>query len=82
MSTWEGLRLNCLFLKCPCFFLNVSGVLGLGIGTIRDCSTIMVGQYYKRQREIVEIFVVAGSGFGLLVMSFLLEKLIESVGWR
>jgi hypothetical protein len=33
----------------------------------------MVGQYFKRRREFVEMFVVSGSGLGIALMSFLIH---------
>ena len=39
------------------------------MGMTRDSSALMVGQYFKRRRELVEIFVVSGSGLGVTVMS-------------
>ena len=44
-------------------------VVGVGIGMTRDTSTLMVGQYFKRKRELVEMFFVAGSGLGMTLMS-------------
>ena len=35
--------------------------LGLGVGLVRDSSTLMVAQYFKRRRELVEVVVVAGN---------------------
>nr|XP_053641861.1 monocarboxylate transporter 12-like [Cherax quadricarinatus] len=48
----------------------------------RDSSTLMVGQYFKRRREFVEIIVVSGSGLGISVMSVFIRGAIESFGWR
>lgn len=48
----------------------------------RDCSTLMVAQYFKRKREFVEIFIVSGSGLGIVVMSTFIKSAIEAVGWR
>lgn len=42
----------------------------------RDTSTLMVAQYFKRKREFVEIFIVAGSGLGLAVMSAFIKGAI------
>lgn len=39
----------------------------------------MVGQYFKRKRELVEIIVVSGSGMGILVMSISIHSAIRSV---
>jgi len=36
---------------------NIFFLLGIGVGLIRDTSTIMVGQYFKRRRNMVEILV-------------------------
>ena len=48
----------------------------------RDTATLMVGQYFKRRREMVEIFLVSGSGLGISVMSTLLRLLVRDIGWR
>jgi len=49
---------------------------GVGVGMTRDTSTLMVAQYFKRKREFVEIFIVAGSGLGLAVMSAFIKGAI------
>ncbi|XP_069952551.1 monocarboxylate transporter 12 isoform X2 [Cherax quadricarinatus] len=54
----------------------------IGVGMTRDSSTLMVGQYFKRRREFVEIIVVSGSGLGISVMSVFIRGAIESIGWR
>jgi hypothetical protein len=33
---------------------------GVGVGMTRDTSTLMVGQYFKRRRELVEILLGRG----------------------
>ena len=48
----------------------------------RDTATLMVGQYFKRKRELVEIFLVSGSGLGISVMSCILSLLVRDIGWR
>ena len=45
----------------------------------RDCSTLMVAQYFKRKREFVEIFIVSGSGMGIAVMSSFIKGAIRYV---
>lgn len=57
-------------------------VVGLGVGITRDCSIIMIAQYFKKKREFVEILTVAGSGLGIVYMSTLLRKSIDAFGWR
>ena len=53
-------------------------ILGLGVGMSRDPAALMVGQYFKRKRELVEIILVSGSGFGITIMSIFIK---ESIGW-
>ena len=48
----------------------------------RDTATLMVGQYFKRRRQLVEIFLVSGSGLGISVMSSILRWLVRDIGWR
>lgn len=57
-------------------------IVGLGVGITRDCSTIMVAQYFKKKREFVEIFVVSGSGCGIICMSIFYKNSIVAFGWR
>lgn len=40
----------------------------------RDTATLMVGQYFKRRREAVEIVGVASTGAGVAAMSALLME--------
>lgn len=56
--------------------------MGIGVGMTRDCSTLMVAQYFKRRRELVEIFIVSGSGLGIAIMSSFIKSTIHSIGWR
>lgn len=56
--------------------------MGMGVGVTRDCSTIMIAQYFKRKKELVEIVIVAGSGCGIIFMSTFFTRAIESFGWR
>ncbi len=50
------------------------GNAGVGVGMTRDTATLMVGQYFKRRRELVEVVTVAATGVGVAVMSvFIME---------
>ncbi|KAL1492002.1 hypothetical protein ABEB36_012511 [Hypothenemus hampei] len=78
--------LGCLFTSFATQFhqliFSYVTVIGVGVGITRDCSTLMVAQYFKRKREFVEVFVVSGSGLGVAIMSILLKNMITSLGWR
>ncbi|KAL1455368.1 hypothetical protein WDU94_009467 [Cyamophila willieti] len=78
--------LGCLFTSFASqfhqLFLSYGLVVGVGVGMTRDCSTLMVAQYFKRKREFVEIFIVSGSGFGITLMSVFIQGSITKIGWR
>ena len=46
----------------------------------RDPATLMVGQYFKRKRELIEIILVSGSGLGIAAMSVFIKVVVRSVG--
>ena len=54
-----------------------SSKLGVGVAMTRDPATLMVGQYFKRKRELVEIFLVSGSGLGIATMSVFIKTAIR-----
>ncbi|GLV44010.1 hypothetical protein CBL_12694 [Carabus blaptoides fortunei] len=78
--------LGCLFTSFASqfhqLFFSYGTVVGVGVGITRDCSTLMVAQYFKRRREFVEIFIVSGSGLGIAVMSAFIKGAISAIGWR
>ena len=41
-----------------------------------------VGQYFKKRRELVEIFLVSGSGLGIAAMSSWVRWVTREIGWR
>ena len=49
----------------------------MGVGMTRDPATLMLGQYFKRKRELVEVVLVSGSGIGLAVMSVFIYESVE-----
>ncbi|XP_037079520.1 monocarboxylate transporter 2-like [Pollicipes pollicipes] len=63
-------------------FISYGTIFAVGVSMTRDASTLMVGQYFKRRRELVETVVMSGSGVGLALMSALLQGAIQAAGWR
>merc|ERR1719188_583955 len=57
-------------------------MIGIGVAMTRDPATLMIGQYFKRKREFVEIILVSGSGLGIATMSVFIRMAISSIGWR
>ena len=52
------------------------------MGLARDTANLMVGQYFKKRRDLVEIFLVSASGLGICIMSLLLRCFTRDIGWR
>ena len=50
---------------------------GIGVSFTRDAASMMLGQYFKRRREIVEIFLVSSPGVGVAVISRLFDYLLR-----
>ena len=59
-----------------CFFCSFYDISGVGVGMARDPAALMVGQYFKRKRELVEIILVSGSGLGITTMSVFIKEAI------
>lgn len=77
-----GLNTNILlrpfaFVMITLYYIGLCLITGIGVSMTRDCSTLMVAQYFKRRRELVEIFIVSGSGLGIAVMSFFIKSVIR-----
>ena len=51
--------------------------VGIGVAMVRDTSVIMIGQYFKKRREFVEIFVMGGNGLGIAIMPVFLSLCIR-----
>ena len=48
--------------------------VGVGVSFTRDAASLMVGQYFKRRREQVEILLVGSFGMGIFILSELTLK--------
>ena len=77
------LSLGCLFTSFASQFHQIifsyGLVIGVGVSFVRDTSILMVGQYFKRRREVMEVMLVSASGLGLCIMSHFLKTTIISM---
>ncbi|RCN30067.1 hypothetical protein ANCCAN_24167 [Ancylostoma caninum] len=65
------------------FFMLIYGVLGgVGFGMIYLPAIVVVGYYFESKRAIATGIAVAGSGVGTMVMPFLTEFCISTIGWK
>ncbi|KAJ8959186.1 hypothetical protein NQ318_022447 [Aromia moschata] len=93
------MSLACLFTSFAVQFhqalLSYGLVLGVGAGVVRETSTIVLGHYFKRRREFVEMVAQTGTGVGIALFSVLYKEAIghnivsspynfcfRKLGWR
>jgi len=83
-----GLVLNMAFLfasfgsQLHQIVLSYGLLLGATSGAVRETCSIMLGQYFKTRRLLVEMFVSCGSGLGIILFSVLYRESVRSLGWR
>ncbi|XP_023334419.1 monocarboxylate transporter 12 [Eurytemora carolleeae] len=63
-------------------FISYGLVTGIGTAMVRDSAILMVGQYFKRKREYVEVMIVGSWGPGFCIMYPIINNAIRVVGWR
>lgn len=57
------------------FSNNFTGVIvGFGSSLVRDSSSVMIGHYFKRRRQFVEMIVMAGEGVGIALFSVIIKE--------
>ena len=80
------ISLGCLFTSFAREFHQVYISYGLimatGISLAQNSFMLMLGQYFKKRREVVEMVVVSGTGGGIAVMSSTLDFTVRRFGWR
>lgn len=63
-------------------FFSYGIFFGIGVGMSRDAAVLMIGQYFKRRRELVEMVFSSGSGIGMAIMALFLHISVKGLGWR
>ncbi|OQR73910.1 monocarboxylate transporter 12-like, partial [Tropilaelaps mercedesae] len=78
--------LGCLFTSFTTqfhqIFVSWCFVVGIGLGVARETANIVVGSYFKRKRESVELLCLAATGLGVAVLNHFLHHVLGSLGWR
>lgn len=49
-------------------------VVGFGASLVRDSASVMIGHYFKRRRQFVEMIVMAGEGVGIALFSVIIKE--------
>jgi hypothetical protein len=52
-------------------------IAALGVTMIYDSSTVMLGHYFKKKRQIVEIFFCSSTGLGMALVSLSTSSLLR-----
>ncbi|XP_011502583.1 PREDICTED: monocarboxylate transporter 10-like [Ceratosolen solmsi marchali] len=62
--------------------LSYGLVLGVGAGLVRETAGLILGHYFKKRREFVEMIVQTGTGIGIAVFSVCYKEAVGKLGWR
>ncbi|KAH0952355.1 hypothetical protein HN011_006916 [Eciton burchellii] len=62
--------------------LSYGVVLGVGTGLVRETAGLVLGNYFRKRREFVEMVVQAGTGVGIALFSVFYKEAVGKLGWR
>ncbi|RLU14920.1 hypothetical protein DMN91_012807 [Ooceraea biroi] len=62
--------------------LSYGVVLGVGTGLVRETAGLVLGNYFRKRREFVEMVVQAGTGVGIALFSVFYKEAVGRLGWR
>ncbi|XP_026668150.1 monocarboxylate transporter 10 isoform X2 [Ceratina calcarata] len=62
--------------------LSYGLVLGTGAGLVRETAGLMLGHYFKKRREFVEMVMQAGVGVGIVLFSVFYREALVNLGWE
>ena len=52
-----------------CHILSYGLLFGIGLSMVRETSSLMLSQYFKRRRELVEMLSSTGTGVGVAIFT-------------
>ncbi|XP_033229106.1 monocarboxylate transporter 10-like [Belonocnema kinseyi] len=62
--------------------LSYGLVLGAGAGLVRETAGLVLGHYFRKRLEFVEMIVQAGTGVGIVLFSVFYKEAVGKLGWR
>lgn len=62
--------------------LSYGVVLGVGCGLVREAAGLVLGAYFRRRRQFVELVAHAGGGVGIALFSVAYKEAVGKLGWR
>ncbi|XP_058452063.1 uncharacterized protein LOC131430851 isoform X1 [Malaya genurostris] len=57
-------------------------IVGVGASMVRESAAVMLGHYFKRRRQFVEMITMSGEGVGVALFSVILKEGVGKMGWR
>uniref|UniRef100_A0A904MV87 Monocarboxylate transporter n=2 Tax=Culex quinquefasciatus TaxID=7176 RepID=A0A904MV87_CULQU len=57
-------------------------IVGIGAAMVRESAAVMLGHYFKRRRQFVEMITMSGEGVGVALFSVILKEGVGKMGWR
>ncbi|XP_031623034.1 monocarboxylate transporter 1-like [Contarinia nasturtii] len=80
------LALGILFTSFATLFHQVAFsygiIVGVGATMVRESAALMLGHYFKRRRQFVEMITMSGEGVGIALFSVILKEGVGKMGWR
>lgn len=55
-------------------FHSIGTIVGVGATMVRESSAVMLGHYFKRRRQFVEMITMSGEGVGIALFSVILKE--------
>lgn len=83
LDLYKWPTINCMMILCyfflcsRCGFIRIGIVVGIGATMVRESSAVMLGHYFKRRRQFVEMITMSGEGVGIALFSVILKEGIE-----
>ncbi|XP_051162314.1 monocarboxylate transporter 10 [Leptopilina boulardi] len=62
--------------------LSYGLVLGAGAGLVKETAGLVLGHYFRKRLEFVEMIVQAGTGVGIVLFSVFYKEAVGKLGWR
>ncbi|XP_041982093.1 monocarboxylate transporter 4-like [Aricia agestis] len=62
--------------------LSYGVVLGVGCGLVREAAGLVLGTYFRKRRQFVELVAHAGGGVGIALFSVAYKEAVGKLGWR
>lgn len=79
----RGIYLSCMPDALLTILVCLAGIVfGIGVSMVREASTVMLGNYFKRRRQFVEMVAMSGEGVGIALFSVILKEGVGKAGWR